>query len=241
MRLPGNIQGTPSPEMFLSNGHAGPVPLPYLGLWLDAADPATVLIDGSSKVLNWKDKSGYTRNLLQATTAKRPTFAVSPGNNRVIFSNAGGTFLQTASFTWARPISMYFAMKPTTWAYLRNFCDGCLVTDSLSFAQYQNGPSELTIYAGTVLTGAGPAPGARIIAAAIFNGASSKIRINGAQIASGNSGSGAQPNGLTLGAGDSGLGRNIDCEFNEVLCYNAGHTTGESQVVESYLTAHWPL
>lgn len=62
-------------------GTVAPVPfepsdLTGLGLWLDAADLDTISLNGSA-VTQWNDKSGATRNFVQATGSAQP--ALVPG------------------------------------------------------------------------------------------------------------------------------------------------------------------
>jgi hypothetical protein len=46
-------------------------------LWLDAADASTITLDGSNNVSEWRDKSGNSRHVTQATTTRRPSYPSS--------------------------------------------------------------------------------------------------------------------------------------------------------------------
>ena len=67
-------------------------------LWLDAADAATVTLNGST-VSQWRDKSGNARHVAQATAVKQPTYTLAAqnglnvlsfdGNSRSLFASSG--------------------------------------------------------------------------------------------------------------------------------------------------------
>lgn len=59
-------------------------------LWLDAADSATITVNGS-KVTQWSDKSGNGRHATQGTDSLRPTL----GTNKIVFG--GSHWLQNAT------------------------------------------------------------------------------------------------------------------------------------------------
>ncbi len=47
-------------------------PLPGMLYWLDAADRATLTVDGANRVSQWSDKSGNSRHFTQAAAARQP-------------------------------------------------------------------------------------------------------------------------------------------------------------------------
>lgn len=63
-------------------------------LWLDANDPNTITLNGST-VSQWNDKSGNGRNAAQSTAANQPTFTASGLNGKsvVTFASSNSTFL----------------------------------------------------------------------------------------------------------------------------------------------------
>lgn len=67
-------------------------------LWLDAADAATITLNGST-VSQWNDKSGNGRNVVQATASAQPTYTASGlnGGPALTFNSAN---LQTLSNTF---------------------------------------------------------------------------------------------------------------------------------------------
>ena len=78
-------------------------------LWLDAADPATVLTSGSSAT-NWLDKSGHDRHVLQENVSYQPTYGIASINslNAIGFLNDA---LQTGTndlATWLNNTNYHF-------------------------------------------------------------------------------------------------------------------------------------
>ena len=67
-------------------------------LWLDAADSATITVNGS-KVTQWSDKSGNGRHVTQDTDSLRPTL----GTNKIVFG--GSHWLRNA--TASLPLSEF--------------------------------------------------------------------------------------------------------------------------------------
>ena len=72
-------------------------------LWLDAADTETLfttdggstLVTNGSAVGRWNDKSGNSRNLIQASSGSRPTFNATGRNNKgAIAFNGSTSFLE---------------------------------------------------------------------------------------------------------------------------------------------------
>lgn len=68
-----------------------PASLADLGLWLDAADTATVTASGSpARVSQWSDKSGAGRDLTQAVAASQPTTGATTINGLNVLDFTGG-------------------------------------------------------------------------------------------------------------------------------------------------------
>lgn len=47
-----------------------------LTLWMDASDSDSVILDGSNRVSEWRDKSGFGRHHIQTTSSRRPYYDV---------------------------------------------------------------------------------------------------------------------------------------------------------------------
>lgn len=71
-----------------------PQGLPGLALWLDAADPATVTVDGQALSV-WRDKSGRARDVKQDLPAARPKLAkTAPNGLPVVVFDGERSFLE---------------------------------------------------------------------------------------------------------------------------------------------------
>lgn len=90
-------------------------PLDVTGLtfWLDAADPATITVDGSNNVSQWNDKSGNAKHATQATVLVRPALQASQRNGYpgVKFTAASGHFMAGTAFTGTEPFSLFCVVR----------------------------------------------------------------------------------------------------------------------------------
>lgn len=65
-----------------------PAQLSGLALWLDAADPNTITLNGST-VSQWRDKSGNSRHANQATATSQPAYTTAGLNGRNVLTFDG--------------------------------------------------------------------------------------------------------------------------------------------------------
>lgn len=76
-------------------------------LWLDAADPSTIIQSGGSVSL-WNDKSGNGRHVGQAIALNRPTYSATGLNSRPAIDFDGtNDFLKNSSFEPAGALSCF--------------------------------------------------------------------------------------------------------------------------------------
>jgi len=85
-------------------------------LWLDAADPTTITLSGSS-VTQWDDKSGNGYNVTQGTAISRPTIATDPvtGLTVIDFDGSNDQLIRTTATALGRAVTgltMYAVHKP---------------------------------------------------------------------------------------------------------------------------------
>jgi hypothetical protein len=107
------------------------------------------------------------------------------------------------------------------------------------YIYYPASGNTVGIYAGTVLGGPTIVTGTPYHLAAIFNGASSSIRINGGAPSSGNAGSSAA-SGFTIGAAYNGASAEYgQTDFGEIFAYNSVLSAGDLSDVFTYLDAKW--
>lgn len=81
-------------------------------LWLDAADEATIVLNGST-VSEWKDKSGAARNVSQPTASAQPTYKAAGRNGLsvVSFPVSGKFFQQLSIPNTANNMSVFDVIK----------------------------------------------------------------------------------------------------------------------------------
>lgn len=105
-------------------------------LWLDAADAATITLNGST-VSQWNDKSGNGFHLTQGTAANQPTYSATGLNGRPTLSTDGNDVLSRSNV----PI-------------LKNVGQGtiAIVVEYPAAASFVNGAIELYVAGGTALT-----------------------------------------------------------------------------------------
>jgi hypothetical protein len=94
-----------------------PLSIPGSQFWVDAADPTSIVLSGSS-VTQWKDKSGNARNADSPgpnQTTNAPTLAANFQNNlnAISFTTSPGSCLNVPSFT-SGPFTIFLVTKFNT-------------------------------------------------------------------------------------------------------------------------------
>lgn len=78
-----------------------------LALWLDADDASTITLNGST-VSQWRDKSGNSRHVNQATAANQPARTLSGLNSKTVLTfNGTTTNLVSTAGTYGTNISIF--------------------------------------------------------------------------------------------------------------------------------------
>lgn len=186
-----------------------------------------ITVTGSG-VSQWSDQSGNNNHLLQATDAARPPLQ---GDGTILFGGAG-QFLRANAFTLVQPETVYMAFQQVTWTANNFLFDGNSI--STGALTQRTATPQLNITAGTLTAPNTNLPVATYgVACAVFNGASSSLRINNTAKVTGNASIG-QMGGFTLGAsGASGQFGNI--RVKEVAIYPVAHTDAQQDSVIAYL------
>lgn len=186
------------------------------------------ITDAANAVSQWADYDGSGRNLLQATGASQPA---KQGDGTILLD--GGTdFMKCAAFVLIQPNTVYLRMKQITWANNDYIFDGELINSGVL---YQGAVTPgLIVFAGSN----GPASSGLAVdtwgsIAAVFNGASSVIQVNGTSSTAANPGAGNM-GGFTLGASANGtLCANV--QVAEIIIYNVAHDATQRAAVIAYL------
>ena len=220
--------------------------LPGCILWLDAADPTTLVTSGSS-VTTWNDKSPRAFNV---------SFSVGPttgtqtqnGNNVLVFSGSRGSNLNCViSSDTHTLIAVHRPSDVASNTSLFRFQTGTAspyvvfpyyATSNRGYVTSANGATLSNTGAG--LPDASPTSSYTLLGASISN-SNLQVFSNGALVASSTSALtvGLLP-GLTIGATTTGTepyGGNVA----ELLVFNAQLSTGQRQILEGYLAKKWNI
>ena len=207
-------------------------------LWQDSGrtTPATA---NDHPVGAWDDASGNARHALQVTAGKRPLLKTAAQNGRsIVLADGVDDFLATGAFTVDQPLTMYLAMKihtvgaPGVNDIVVGMGGGVVVFGADTTPQ-------TSVYAGLgVFYSQVVANGAYAAVTAKFNGASSVLRENGTERATGNAGAANGAYVAFASLFDTG-GRHTHVGLAEVLLYGAAHTLAQMQSVEAYLKTRW--
>lgn len=199
-------------------------------------DASQGIIQSGGFVSQWNDISGNARHLLQASGANQPAYNAGGGRPYVEF-NGTTHYMKCNPFTLNQPETVYLVAKQVSWT------DGDFIFDGNSssvMALFQTGGTPFVrAYAGVALAGAGTSLtiGNIGVISAVFNGASSRLRVNQQTEASGDAGS-SNAGGFALGARGDGVNFS-NIQVNEVLIYNVAHdATTRANVIRALMSKH---
>jgi hypothetical protein len=200
-----------------------------LSLWLDAADPAAVVLQTPSTVLSLLDKSGHGGNATQR--GGTPTLQ----SNMVIFEDEA--YFKGIGSAVAEGTTTSFLSGRSRAAGAFPFLD--LVSSSSSAAIAQQGGALISARNGTTLVSAALTPGAPFFATSIQSSNIAYLGVDG-QILKGGAGapSFGPPTEYILGSGsDSGGGAAI----GELLTFTGPLANSDRLRLEGYLAWKWGL
>lgn len=198
-----------------------------------AAGPGEGLATNNSPVKRWEDQSGNARHLLQATIAKQPLWMAAIQNGRPGILADGVDDVLSVAVVKAQPVTIFVAGKILS----ANGADAVFLYDGAGGPAIQKahgGGSVWDIYSGAFLDSATATDALAHAFSAVFNGASSKLRLDGAEIASGDAGSA----GL-ISIDLFGLALPMNGYIYEFLDADGVLSAGSITSVESYLKARW--
>lgn len=215
-----------------------PTQISNLAMWLDGSDSSSITVDGSNNISQWNDKSGNGRHLLQTNATQRPSYTSSNQINGITVPNFDGsddTMSTSGASTISQADTIYIVFRLGSGATNPQLYDGS------SARQYLYFPTTTSIQAfanSTMTPTITSVVGAVTQVGVLFNGASSTIRMNGAQISSGNLGvSGIGPE-TVVGSNRFG-GSPFKGTIAELLIYSKALSTTERDNAEAYLKAKW--
>lgn len=209
-------------------------------LFLDASDSITIA-HSSNSVSQWNDKSGNNRNALQADANFQPSTNTRTLNNYNVVeffgSNKRDHMIATFGQTLSQPNTI-FAVYQYDDIVDDYIYDGLNANDRHALLIEYN-DNDLNLFGGVSLESNVAPDESPHISSAQFNGSSSFFRLDGSQIASGNTGS-QSLGGLTVGSRYNKYG-NLDGFIAEIIIFNRLLSSSEVDDVESYLSNKWGI
>lgn len=225
-------------------------------LWLDAADTSTITAS-SGAVSEWRDKSGNSRHVSQATSSKQPSTGTRTQNglNLIDFDGSDDLLVTGASApNFASGITIFVVEIHDTFGtndrgrivdvtngpvYYLYGIDGVNVQ---SFVTNQSGSNgrESTLYANT--SGVFRQSSVRWWGATdtyTINHRSQRLPNNGSTIGTNASVASTSGQVIQIGGRASANDRNFDGAIGELIIFNRGLSLDEVQRVEQYLEAKW--
>lgn len=209
-----------------------------VGVYTDAARTTAALVDGDV-VGGWADQSGQNNHASQSTTAAKLTLKLAANgiNGRaVLLSDGVDDWMATAAFAaaLAQPVTI-FTLATLPSAGQKMWIDGITAGDRL--VQFQENPRAWQMYAGTVVAGTVSDASPHVVVG-LYNGASSKLWVDGGTaVLSGNVGAN-QLTGLMIGA-QYNFATPFGGKLGEVEVYAAGLTLAEINQMGPYLATRW--
>lgn len=178
------------------------LPAPPSLPWQAAFWADDIAVADGAAVATWADRSGYGRDLTQATSGARPTFRATSslfnGRAAVEFDGSDDLLRTSAWIAQSQPYSYVLLFQPRTLATYNTFMDQ---QANVSGATFGIESGAWVLYGGSSTWSAGsPSAGTTYAARALLNAASSSVNANGSSITSGTNIGVGQSNGLTLGS-----------------------------------------
>jgi len=234
----------PIPSSDPSSG-LSPGGLVGLTLWLDAADPATIIGFGG-RVSQWNDKGGSGNDVTQSIGSKQPSTGtdVINGFNALSFDGVDD-YLQRINFTGgvlSQPNTIIMVWElpalPATGAQL---IDGGATGERhvIEFRRIADNNEIWGMWAGNHADGTVRTINTPYITTSLFNGNSSEGYINGVLDISGNVSTQAL-NGTTIAAAYDVAGF-LKVKIGEIIVYPGELTDFDRQQVETSLSDKWSI
>lgn len=215
-------------------------------LFTDSTRTTPVSADGDP-IGGVTDLSGAGNHLRQASGAERPLYktGILDGRSAALYGGVSLAYLEVVtSPTYAQPNTVVVVGKHGTAENDRHFFDGS------STGRHLVGPSggKWVLYAGSVLSGSAAPNTNNNIFVAVFNGASSKLWVNGGTAdASGNAGAQSLGNGvaqgLHVGCDESAAssGRLPAASYvYAAYVFNAALSVSQINQLGTYVDDRWP-
>lgn len=212
-----------------------PRSIPGLKLWL-AADRISGLNDGDP-VGTWSDLSGQSNHATQATGSKKPLYKVGIQNGKPGVLTDGVDDVLVSAFSQADPQTLFAVVKRVTVVTNKNYFGGGASTTRDQI--YASATGKVTMWAtkvGPEFTD--PGTSSAFLMTAVFNGTSSRVRLNNGSAVTGDPGTNNANGGLSIGGNFSGAFSSF--YSLEILEYSGALTVAQEGQLQNYLN-RWAL
>tara|TARA_R110000868_G_scaffold52100_1_gene164839 strand:+ start:2677 stop:3462 length:786 start_codon:yes stop_codon:yes gene_type:complete len=218
-------------------------------LWLDASDSATITTV-SSKVSQWNDKSGNTRNATQSTDANRPTYTTAGlnGLNVITFTTASFQSMVMSSVisSGASSGSIFWVQKntfdpPTVTEDIGSFISKTWGTPSpYNHFPFLDGDVYMGAFRNTRINAGNPTPSLTTprIVGIESNSSSYKMLIDGTSFYTGGGSFALPPSSVTIGEPALYAFRGYAAEL---IVVDSILSTGDREKIEGYLAHKWGI
>ena len=212
-----------------------PAEIPGMTLWLDASDAGT-LTQAGGRIVQWADKSGSTHNGTPYGSVPGPVIHAGALNSKnvVAFGEGGRSGLRLPIFAASSTFTIAGVTAPP-YAVGQSVLLGGSNSTNLQIAAPGN---DFVIYSQNLVSANGLPLGGPMSFMTQF-GPSAFIRVNGAQVAAGNSGARAMPQPILGAAGDDAAPFYFEGGVAELLAWDRALSPAEYLEVEAYLKSKW--
>lgn len=223
------------------SGPIGPASLAGLQAWFDA--PSLALADGTA-VSSFTDTSGNARHATQATGSKQPINKTAQQNGLAVVRFDGtDDYLDTTTFARSQPQTTFAVWKAVSLPANMTVYDSVSAANTGRLYRQAAASVNLRAYAGgtPIETAITPFNGAFAIVATLWNGASSKMWVNGGAGITGSPGA-PQGTGIRLGAFGGGTpGGFANMDLGELFAYNSALSLANIDTLGAYLGTRWGI
>jgi hypothetical protein len=216
--------------------------------WWDFSDATTLFTDAGTTpvasdgdaIYQANDKSGTDKHLAQATANLRPLYKVNIQNSLSVArfdpaTNADSLPVASAITTIAQPHTLFVvaAKRGTTFTANGSIFNGGGGFSPLIMSLATTGV--WSMYAGSTVSSAVTADTAWHQLDMLGSGASSSLRLDGTEIATGNAGTTATGTSLRMTA----AGGNDDWDIGEVCLFNEAVSSADAAGLRAHLKSKW--
>jgi hypothetical protein len=190
------------------------------------------VVQTGNAVRRWGDYLNSTHDLKQTTGGAQPTL-VSDG----IDFDGTGDYLWTDTIILEQPTNIYIVFKQVTWTDLDYIFEG--INTSAGILNQRITDTHIRAYSGTASSTTALSLDTWCIVRVLFNGASSKLQLNGNAAITGNFGANHM-DGFTL-ANSSTTGRPADIVVREIIIRSVDDTDEDEALIYDYLKDKYSL